>query len=303
MGRSGQEMVQPPRGRLRVVSRSVFDQYKEALRRGHLAVLAGRLEEAIEAYREAARIVPERALPHASLATALHRLGRWPEAEDAFAVAVSLAPEDASVLRARAAALEGLGRRADAAEDMDRVVAIQEMAGRRDEALTAARQAIELAGTAARHDTVARLEAPPPAPVEAATMEPADEESGGGQIVGPPPDPEVLLIEAAVLLGSGEESAARDLMLTAVAVHRAAGRPDAALEICFQLLALAPGDPQVHLAIAGLQLDRGWTELATEKIGLLLRLTSLTGDAQAEADVRALAAERLRDEPASAATR
>ena len=59
-----------------------------------------------------------------------------------------------------------------------------------------------------------------------------------------------------------------------------------------------PGDPHVHLAIANLQLDHGWTALAKEKIELLLRLTSLTGDTQAEADVHGLAAERLRDEPA-----
>ena len=91
---------------------------------------------------------------------------------------------------------------------------------------------------------------------------------------------------------------------TAVAVHRAAGRLDAALEVCLQLLTTAPGDPQVHLAIANLQLDRGWTALATEKIELLLRLTSLTGDTQAEADVHGLASERLRDDAmSSGATR
>ena len=59
-----------------------------------------------------------------------------------------------------------------------------------------------------------------------------------------------------------------------------------------------PGDPQVHLAIANLQLDRGWTAVATEKIDLLVRLTALTGDTQAEADVHGLASERLRDDPA-----
>ena len=78
-------------------------------------------------------------------------------------------------------------------------------------------------------------------------------------------------------------------MLTAVLVHRAAGRLDAALDICLQLLAIVPGDPHVHLAIANLQLDHGWTALATEKIELLLRLTALTGDTQAEADVHGLA--------------
>ena len=89
-------------------------------------------------------------------------------------------------------------------------------------------------------------------------------------------------------------------MLLAVMVHREAGRLDAALEACLQLLTTAPGDPQVHLAIANLQLDRGWTSLATEKIELLLRLTTLTGDTQATADAHGLAAERLRDEALTA---
>jgi hypothetical protein len=123
------------------------------------------------------------------------------------------------------------------------------------------------------------LPSPPPPPID-----------------GPPPDPEVLLAEAAALIADGDMATARDRMLIAVMVHRAAGRLDAALEICLQLLTTAPGDAQVHLAIANLQLDRGWTTLATEKIELLLRLTSLTGDTQAEADVHGLASERLRDD-------
>jgi hypothetical protein len=120
--------------------------------------------------------------------------------------------------------------------------------------------------------------------------------------VGPPPEPEQLLAEADAALAAGDTAAARDLMLTAARVHREAGRLDAALEICLQLLGAAPGDPQVHLAIANLQLDRGWTGVATEKIELLVRLTSLTGDTQAEADVHGLASERLRDDPVPSAT-
>jgi len=119
---------------------------------------------------------------------------------------------------------------------------------------------------------------------------------------GPPPDTEELMAEAATLFEAGDATGAGDKMLLAIAVHRAAGRLDAALDVCFQLLAIAPGDPRVHLAIANLQLDRGWTPLAREKIDLLVRLTSLTGDTQAEADVHGLAAERLRDVPVGAAS-
>ncbi|MEZ0239308.1 MAG: hypothetical protein ACAH65_00785, partial [Chloroflexota bacterium] len=116
-------------------------------------------------------------------------------------------------------------------------------------------------------------------------------------LVGPPPDPRRLAEEAEVLADRGDVDGARDLLLTVVEAHREAGEPDAALDACLQLLAMAPGDARAHLALAGLQLDRGWRTVATDKIALLLRLTALTGDTQAEADTHALAAERIRDEP------
>lgn len=374
------------------MTRPLFEQYKEALRRGHLAARAGRVDEALEAYREAARIAPDRAAPHTSTATVLHRAGRRDEAWAAFERALATAPDDEATLRARAAAFREIGRTASAAADLERLAEALDLAGRRPEALEAAREAVELTATAARRRLVERLQAPeaegptpppvrampprpavaaspspgPPAPSVPSKIEPAPEIPIAGSpvssapkvapagpapgpgisaasppppvpapaaapiaaptpaptpepeppsepaipwpaidlpsapppmIVGPPPNVEFLMAEANALVDAGELLLARNLMLTAVAVHRAAGRSDAALDVCLQLLALAPGDAHVHLAIAGLQLDRGWRTLATEKIELLLRLTGLTGDTQAEADVHALAAERLRDEP------
>lgn|GEM_PF-1858126 len=420
---------------------SLFDQYKAALRRAHLAALAGNLDEALEAYAGAARLVPDRALPVASQGTVLHRLDRWPEATAAFERALQLAPDDEAALRARAVAREERGLRSGAASDFERLAFVLDVAGRSLDAADAARRAVALEPSAARESLVDRLAGTaalridllppegatpvsswglvadqdlgasfsPEPPEEAAADEAAADEAAAGEpvagdegmaeprlesmepadvpdepaaarstemtlyvpsldrelealgdrpdaisaalaarlaelgtqpawvdmedspiraalgdlgpdgqswppvdlpspppppIVGPPPDPESLLADAAGLIAAGDVHAARDLMLTAVMVHRAAGRLDAALEICLQLLTTAPGDPQVHLAIANLQLDHGWTALATEKIELLLRLTSLTGDTQAEADVHGLASERLRDEPMSpAATR
>jgi tetratricopeptide (TPR) repeat protein len=415
------------------VNGSLFDQYKAALRRGHLAALADNLDEALEAYAGAARLVPDRALPVASQGTVLHRLDRWPEAAAAFERALQLAPDDEAALRARAVAREERGLRSGAAADFERLAFVLDVAGRQADAQEAARRAVVLESSAAREALVDRLSGsaaqrinllPPEgaAPASSWTLvpdadlgasfssEPLDEPGAAdavadaqvanpdraaepkrdlpdptdvvdepaaapstgmtlyvpsldrelealgdrpdaisaalaarlaelgtqpawvdmedspikaalgdlgpdGQswppvdlpspppppIVGPPPDPETLLVDAAALIAAGDMHAARDLMLTAVMVHRAAGRLDAALEICLQLLTTAPGDAQVHLAIANLQLDRGWTALATEKIELLLRLTSLTGDTQAEADVHGLASERLRDEPVSSA--
>lgn len=404
------------------MTRPLFEQYKEALRRGHLAARAGKVDAALSAYGEAARLAPDRAAPHTSSATALHHAGRSADAHASFERALGIAPDDEATLRARAVVFEESGRSASAAADLERLAEALEGAGRRGDALAAARRAVVLTATPARRRLVDRLEAPeadraapapapqaasalpaapqteglpraakasreapatpiPPAarttikreetlrpprppkpaapqppvkprvasepveseavsptggPVEATQAPVAERASVGPKApqrvdppaeppvkpqleppaepsipwpavdlpssppptpVGPPPNVDTLMADATALIDAGDLVAARNVMLTAVAVHRAAGRPDAALDVCLQLLALAPGDAYVHLAIAGLQLDRGWQTLATEKIALLLRLTALTGDTQAEADVHALAAERVRDEP------
>jgi tetratricopeptide (TPR) repeat protein len=352
------------------VSGPLFEQYREALRRGHLSTLAGNLGDALEAYREAARLVPERTLALASQGTLLHKLDRWPEAAEAFDSALRIAPDDEATLRARATARAERGMRSGAAADFERLAFVVDVAGRAGEAADAARRADEQEPTPARAALARRL-------ARAAAGRPADDDASAGAdpaataadaatsvqdapiiagdgagawpaeddlagernfgaeyekehegsprtsspvdqrhwpaidlpspppppIVGPPPDTDVLMAEAADLYDAGDAAAAGDRMLTVVAVHRAAGRLDAALDVCFQLLAIDPGDPHVHLAIANLQLDRGWTPLAREKIDLLVRLTSLTGDTQAEADVHGLAAERLRDEPVGSAGR
>lgn len=398
------------------MSDSLFDQYKAALRRGHLAALAGDLDSALEAYADASDLVPERALPIASQGTVLHRLGRWSEASAAFDLALRMAPDDEVSLRARAQARDERGLRSGAAADFERLAFVLDVAGRSADAADAARRAADLEPTAARESLADRLTAaaahtadlvppPPPrsagpehapepavegafddgidaegvdrnrwaeamlgdpeseperdpdvpqdAPQDALPDAPPDAEAPAPRmdaasralaariaelgtqpkwvdmsdreigpagedgakwpaldlpspppppLEGPPPDPETLLAEAAALIAEGDVATARDRMLIAVMVHREAGRLDAALEVCLQLLTTAPGDPQVHLAIANLQLDRGWTELATEKIELLKRLTALTGDTQAEADVHGLASERLRDDTLSAST-
>jgi tetratricopeptide (TPR) repeat protein len=366
------------------VTGSLFDQYKAALRRGHVAALAGELDAALEAYREAARLVPERTLPIASQGTVLHRMDRWADATEAFDRALLMAPDDEAALRARARARDERGLRSGAAADYERLAFVLDVAGRAADAAEAARRAARLEPSPERDALADRLQiaaahqadlAPAPAPrsfggiqvseLDAGSSSTADDERGpeiadagalgaedeadddlidepqataaslalaariaelgtqpkwvdmdgramgdgeGGSwpaidlpsmpeelFEGPRPDPETLLAVAADQLEAGDAQSARDLMLTAVMVHREEGRLDAALEVCLRLLAVAPGDPKVHLAIANLQLDRGWTQVATEKIELLLRLTSLTGDTQSEADVHFLASERLRE--------
>jgi tetratricopeptide (TPR) repeat protein len=335
------------------VARPLFEQYKDALRRGHVALLGEEFETAIAAYQEAAALVPDRPLPHASLAGVLERLGQVDAARAAYDRAIALAPEDPALAAARdrvalaappaaeqpswtvsAQARPWAGepqpepraepvpapppapppapeprRRAapesGVDEDAAALDAIRAAFDRRDDpdAASAGDEAPPAAETPAA-DAVVVPDEPPPMPVMTSLGD-----AGQGvwpaidlpslpppPLEGPLPDAWLLQAEAEAMLDAGDTAGARDRLLTAAIVHREGGRLDAALDACLQLLAIAPGDPQVHLAIANLQLDRDWREVATEKIELLLRLTSLSGDSQAEADVHLLAADRLRDE-------
>jgi tetratricopeptide (TPR) repeat protein len=280
------------------VARPLFEEYKDALRRGHVALLGDEFEAAIDAYREAAALVPDRPLPHASLGTVLARLGRREEALEAFDRALALSPDDEATLRARAALAAG-------AVEADQGPV---RAGPDAAAPTEVSEAPRVPETTEGPVAPPARETPggPLAPEPGSEM--ATGQGGGSwpaidlpsapapALLGPPPDPALLQAEADAFIDAGDPTSARDPLLLAAAAHREAGRLDAALDACLQLLAIAPGDPRVHLALANLELDRGWRPVATEKIELLLRLTSLSGDAQAEADVHLLAADRLRDE-------
>jgi len=374
------------------MARPLFEQYKDALRRGHVALLGDELEAALAAYREAASLVPDRPLPYSSIGSVLQRLGRSDEALAEYDRAIALAPSDGSVIAARDAILAALAMaaRSAALENAPEAPAQPEpsagepepepelglvsepealtvpapepmpepeapaaslepqpgpavapepeptpqpewegtpesqpepqpesqpeppAAVAREPHLEASIEADAAALDAVRAALQPESEATTRAPSTGGTptelpVEPTAEPDGSWPaidlpspppppLVGPPPDPTVLQAEAEALLDAGDERGARDLLLISVVAHREAGRLDAAIDACLQLLAIAPGDPRVHLAIANLQLDRGWRQVATEKIELLLRLTSLSGDVQAEADVHLLAADRLREE-------
>ncbi len=50
------------------------------------------------------------------------------------------------------------------------------------------------------------------------------------------------------------------------------------MDACYQALAILPSDPDIHLLLAELYLDRGWRGPAAEKLVLLGRLAQLNGD-------------------------
>jgi tetratricopeptide (TPR) repeat protein len=105
------------------------DGYREALRRGHVAVLRGRPREAIGHYEEAGRLAGSRPLPYSAMASVYLQMHQPRSAIDAFDEALRRAPNDVAALRGKASAMEAgghaaeaaaLARRADEVEGMDR---------------------------------------------------------------------------------------------------------------------------------------------------------------------------------------
>ena len=139
------------------MSQALYERYKDALRRGHMAVLRGRLDVAIAAYEAAAAIAPDRALPHASLGGVHVRLGQVEAAEAAYAAALLRAPGDETALRGRAELREAHGDRSEAAGDFETLAETLERADRLVDAMDAARRALGLAESRARRATVQRL--------------------------------------------------------------------------------------------------------------------------------------------------
>ena len=119
--------------------------------------MRGRLDAAAAAYREAARIAPDRALPYVGLGGVLARLGRSDDSLAAYAAALDRAPDDEGAMQGRADVLATLGRRAEAADTLDRLAANLERDGRIADACDVARRALELAESRGRRGQVEHL--------------------------------------------------------------------------------------------------------------------------------------------------
>jgi predicted Zn-dependent protease len=132
------------------VSDALYERYKEALRRGHVAALRGRQDAALAAYGEAAKLAPDRPLPLVGIGNVLAGLGKHREALAAFDAALERAPTDETALRGRADVLVASGDRVRAAEALDRLAAALDASGRPSDALDAARRALELAESRGR---------------------------------------------------------------------------------------------------------------------------------------------------------
>jgi tetratricopeptide (TPR) repeat protein len=322
------------------VSGSLYEGYKEALRRGHVAALRGRLDIALAAYRDAARIAPDRALPYVGLGGVMGRLGRIDEALAAYRTALDRAPDDEGALRGRADLLASEGRRAEAAMSLDRLAGILDKAGRTADACDVARRALELAESRGRRKLVLalveRLRASAGDPGVAEALERAMsvlEDEAATQREGqadpaetlqaihatphagpgtdeapeaarapkpklvPPADPLALGLAFDAAFDAGKLDEARKQAVAGAAAHRAVGQFHAAIDACYQALAIAPADPSVHFSLAQLYLDRGWRSLAADKLVLIGRLTELTGDTASRARLCDLVTRRFPDDP------
>jgi Flp pilus assembly protein TadD len=438
-GKPGRPPTRPPT-RPSAVSSTLYERYKDALRRGHVAALRGRFDTAIEAYQEAAAIAPDRALPHASIGGILVKQKRPAEAVAAYERALALAPRDEAALRGLAETLIRLDRRPEAADTLERLAAALEAGGRTADATDAARRSLELAETPERRarveDLASRLRASSPGdeaaeralsqallalepaalagsavpsavaeetipdveltaaeaepaaaeaepepvvaeePVSAALVasameteaapEPAatademaikeptehellDAEAGIGDAEAPEAEvvetaegepaeavdsveaeaadavdaveaeaaeaaeaveePPELEIQEPVGLGialgaageahfyAGELVEAHSVLLAAARAHRRADRLVAAIDACYLAIGLAPSDPELHLLLAEIYLDRGWRSQATDKLVLLARLAELDDDPATRDRLCTLATTRLPDEP------
>ena len=106
---------------------AISAQYKEALRRGHMAVVKGRPKEAVQHYEEAGRLAGQRPLPFTSMGSVYLQMRKPQEALRAYDEALRRAPRDLEAMRGRARALAADGRKREAQAEAQRADELEAM--------------------------------------------------------------------------------------------------------------------------------------------------------------------------------
>jgi tetratricopeptide (TPR) repeat protein len=217
--------------------------------------------------------------------------GRLPEALDAATRAVALAEGPARRRR-----IDRLGARlAPAAEPVSE-------AGPPSEVLLRDRPAVEPQGTAAPEPPASHAPgpgfetAPDDATAAALDVEPAADPLTAARV-----DGLERMAVAEDALDRGDREVARLAALMAAEAFRVDGRSSAAIDACAFALAIAPGDPALHLELVTLYLERGWRARAEEKLVLLGRLSELDGDGATRLQLCSVAAVEFPENPELAA--
>jgi tetratricopeptide (TPR) repeat protein len=109
------------------MSGSVSSRYKDALQRGHVAVVKGRPQEAIGHYQEAGRLASDRPLPWLRMGQVYLQMAEPRAAVQAFDEALRRAPSDIAATRGKAAALAADGRQDEARATNARAAELEAM--------------------------------------------------------------------------------------------------------------------------------------------------------------------------------
>jgi tetratricopeptide (TPR) repeat protein len=286
---------------------TLYEQYRDTLRRAHTAARTGHHREARDAYAEAARLIDGRAAPWVGIGSMELELGRPGVALAAFETALAIDASDPAALdgRARAEAqatsrparrtrsqrsspaapvappddgeaIRALARRwasAEEAADVDGLLDVAVALARADRpaaATTAARDALTLApGDPNVHRVLAWLERTA-GEVAAARRTTALIERYFAAI----DDPDGLEQEMAEAERRGDIAALVELAER----HLRRDRPRSALDASFAALRLAPGDREVHLSIVRSHLAMGLRAHAVDELARLARLAALDED-------------------------
>ncbi len=282
---------------------------------GRTLLKLGRVDEALAAFAAALRLAPRDEAGLAGRADALIAAGRPAEA--------------AGVLDLMADTQETAGRLPDACDTARRALELAESRARRRylealvaelqswpperggaEQLARALRALEIQivlpaePVAALDPDAATNDDHDPAAIVDAALVGATSVAGVAMIadrpapvdLGPPPDVAAISLAVEAAVAAGDPATVHRVILDSVAELRRGGLLDAAVDACQLGLTVAPADPDIHLALAELDLDHGWVVAAAEKLILLARFVELTDDEPTRERVRIMVETRLPDD-------
>ncbi len=313
---------------------SLYDQYRDTLRRGHVAALAGRSEEACAAYREAAAQIPGRAAPWVGVGRMELALDRAAAALQAFDLALAADPanEEARTGRARAAAALAVPTPSepplgpdtvedapaavgdppqisrhvpddgpeihDLAERWEVAVAASDADGLRAVAIAFARAERPGAAAGAIRDAIAADPRDPRGYRIEAWLDRRRGYRAAGERLGRLLDRYLAIIDdpddLERAMAGGEAGGDVAILLDVAERHRRQGRSRSALEAAFAALSIAPLDVEVHLTIARVHLGTGRRALALTDLAQLARALEVHEDGPGRDRLQAFVVRDLR---------
>ena len=265
---------------------------------------AGRLPDACDTARRALELAESRARRR-HLEAIVAELQGWPadrgaadQLERAVKALEALAPPAPATAPSRTPVKMGTGD----AKASATAVPTDEPTNEPIEAVEGAEPSAAPVSTAAE-TAAANAEGASEVELAAATAIAIAEPALAAEVAEPAPDAGALTLAVDAAVATGDAAVVHSTVLDAVAQLRRAGLLDAAIDACQLGLTVAPADPDLHLALAELDLDHGWVTAAADKLLILDRYVVLTGDGPARKRLHELVAERIPDDARLSALR